>query len=159
MKATDRTDIDRSTIILPIRWPYVNGFFDGSKVREFRTWWLPETTERVLMWPTGRLDNQLAGGVAGMWWVDSVVNGPVYNWLDPDGHLGWVSQAGNGLGAAELRAYARARPLVVYGARDVVRFPSIIPGPVFGLDRAPQAFAYAPADWRSVLAAEVLLAA
>lgn len=167
-----RNDIDATTIVMSIRWRYLLPLLAGTKTREFRTRLLPGHVRRVLTLPTGRPPAEHCDtppGVLGMFDIDRQTWEPVYRWVQTLPRLGsdirkleLVTVPGCGIDPEPLADYAGGyaeNVAAIEVAGRPVRFPRPIPLDVLGVTRPPQSWCYAPRDWRSVLAAEVLLAA
>jgi hypothetical protein len=152
-------DLDRTTVILPIRPAFLDRIFDGSKTVEFRREPLPPKVRRILPWRTGP-----AGGVAGLLTLGTVRVQPVIEWLDvvvdDAGHPVLVSKPGAGIDAAGLIGYAggHGRTVAVHRILAHARFSRVYTAREVGISRAPQNFVYAPKGWRGILAGEALRA-
>lgn len=170
MKAADRDDIDHTAVIMSIRWEYALALLDGSKRREFRRIALPSDVTRVLINPTGRPPAEhehTPPGLLGMFDVAYQVSSIVRRWLvgDLTGRTPFEELAtlsGSGIDSAPLAAYAGGYDehlTAIEVAGTPIRFPCSIPLADLHVARSPQSWRYAPANWREVIAAEVLLAA
>ncbi|GAB6901951.1 hypothetical protein [Kineosporia succinea] len=137
-------DLDRTTVILSIHGRHINLMQADLKDVEWRRRMLPGAVKNVIMWRTAT--PKCPGYLDGWFEVSEQVSGTaeaVKAWCHL--HSYWA-----GLSLAELVEYA-GKPEGQVTAIRRGRTTWLQAGQTLGLTRGPQAFQYAPADWRERL--------
>jgi predicted transcriptional regulator len=148
-------DLDRKTVVMSIRDAYADQILAGTKVWEFRRQPLPYDVTTVLVYRSGDPEGR---GIVGHFTAcpgDNTTARSLIGSAASRGHRMGQADPRYGITGTGLAKYAGGydRPIVAIPVIRPARYAATVPLTMFGWERAPQSWRYAPTGWADLLPA------